>query len=81
MKTTHVNKQERSNTIPIKKIIPSSMKNASPTGSGEYSLKSHFFDPTKSSPPNDFIIKLHQRMSIYNTPYYSDINEATRESE
>ena len=78
MKTTHVNKQERSNYIPIQQ---SSTKNATPTGKGEYSLKRHFFDPTKSSPPNDFIIKLHQRMSVYNTPSYSDINEATRESE
>ena len=81
MKTTHVNKQERSNTIPIKKIIPSSMKNATPTGSGEYSLKSHFFDPTKSSPPNDFMIKLKQRMSVYNTTLYSNTNDDSCERE
>jgi hypothetical protein len=41
------------------------MKTNSPKG--EYSLKQNFFDPSKSSPPNDFILKLHQRMSIYNT--------------
>jgi hypothetical protein len=29
-------------------------------------LKQNFFDPTKSSPPNDFMIKLHMRMnSVY----------------
>jgi hypothetical protein len=78
MKTTHINKQERSNSIPIKQ---SSMKNTRPIIRGEYSLKRHFFDPTKSSPPNDFIIKLQKRMSVYNTSYYSNINEATRESE
>ena len=32
---------------------------------GEYSLKQNFFDPTKSSPPNDFMIKLHMRMNKY----------------
>ena len=29
------------------------------------SLKFNSFDPSKSSPPNDFIIKLHERMKIY----------------
>jgi len=31
----------------------------------EYSLKQNFFDPTKSSPPNDFLLKLRLRMSHY----------------
>ena len=45
--------------------------------SKEYSLKQHFFDPTKSSPPNDFMLKLHLRMSVYDSFSKADnlINE------
>lgn len=32
----------------------------------EYSLKQNFFDPSKSSPPNEFMMKLHMRMYVYN---------------
>jgi len=41
---------------------------------GEYSLKQSFFDPSKSSPPNEFMLKLHMRMSrfITNTNYDQD---------
>jgi hypothetical protein len=76
--TTHVI-QERSIYIPIKQNLTSSMKVLSPKG--EYSLKQHFFDPTKSSPPNDFMIKLQKRMSLYNTVLYQVINDDSRESE
>jgi hypothetical protein len=31
----------------------------------QYDLKQNIFDPTKSSPPNDFINKLKERMSVY----------------
>ena len=31
----------------------------------QYSLKQNFFDPTKSSPPNQFMIKLHNRIIKY----------------
>lgn len=31
----------------------------------EYSLSQNFFDPSKSSPPNDFLIKLYARMNNY----------------
>jgi hypothetical protein len=31
----------------------------------EYSLKQNFFDPSKSSPPNEFMIKLNMRMNKY----------------
>jgi hypothetical protein len=48
---------ERSNIIPIEH------SNTSPKG--EYSLKQNFFDPTKSSPPNDFMIKLRMRVNKY----------------
>lgn len=32
----------------------------------EYSLKQNCFDPKKMSPPNMFLIKLRERMNIYN---------------
>jgi hypothetical protein len=51
---------ERTQIIPIKQNLSTSMKE-----NGEYSLKKHFFDPTKNSPPNDFMIKLQMRMSAY----------------
>lgn len=54
---------ERSSIIPIKKNLSTSMEVNSPKG--EYSLKQNFFDPSKSSPPNDFMIKLHMRMNRY----------------
>lgn len=58
---------ERTNIIPIKQNLSTSMKDLSPKG--EYSLKQNFFDPSKSSPPNEFMIKLLMRMSMYNTQY------------
>ena len=57
---------ERSNIIPIKKNLSTSMKEFSNIQS-EYSLKQNFFDPTKSSPPNDFMLKLQIRMKSYNS--------------
>jgi len=55
--------RERSLPIPIKQNLTTTMKINSPKG--EYSLKQNFFDPTKSSPPNEFMIKLHMRMNKY----------------
>ena len=55
--------RERSEPIPIKQNLTTSMKINSPKG--EYSLKQNFFDPSKSSPPNEFMIKLHMRMNKY----------------
>jgi len=57
--------RERSLPIPIKQNLSTNMKINSPKG--EYSLKQNFFDPTKSSPPNEFMIKLHMRMNKYYT--------------
>jgi hypothetical protein len=54
---------EISEPIPIKKNLSTHMKLYSPKG--EYSLKQNSFDPSKSSPPNEFIIKLHMRMNKY----------------
>ena len=56
---------ERSNIIPISPSSPT--KNSEK----EYSLKENFFDPSKSSPPNEFLKKLQQRMNIYNSPSYA----------
>ena len=55
--------RERSEPSPIKQNLTTSMKINSPKG--EYSLKQNFFDPSKSSPPNEFMIKLHMRMNKY----------------
>jgi hypothetical protein len=52
---------ERSNIIPISPSSPTRKSE------NEYSLKENFFDPSKSSPPNEFMKKLQQRMSIYNS--------------
>ena len=62
--------RERSNIIPIKQNLSTSMKENSPKG--EYSLKQNFFDPSKSSPPNEFMIKLHMRMNKFYTDKKDD---------
>lgn len=49
---------KRTNPIKIKEI-------PSPKKVTEYSLKQNFFDPSKSSPPNEFMIKLHMRMNQF----------------
>ena len=54
---------ERGISIPIKQNLFTSMKENSPKG--EYSLKQNFFDPSKSSPPNEFMIKLKMRLSKF----------------
>jgi hypothetical protein len=56
--------RERSNIIPIKHNFSTPVKINSPS-KGEYSLKQNFFDPSKSSPPNEFMIKLHMRVNRY----------------
>lgn len=55
---------ERSKIIPIKQDLSTDMNLNSPS-KGEYSLKQNFFDPSKSSPPNEFMIKLRMRMNKY----------------
>ena len=51
---------EKSNIIPIQQPI---LFNKDTSPKGEYSLKQNFFDPSKSSPPNEFMIKLYMRMN------------------
>jgi hypothetical protein len=67
--------RERSDIIPIKQNLSTPMKINSPKG--EYSLKQNFFDPSKSSPPNEFMIKLHMRMN----KFHSDNKDDSRDSE
>jgi hypothetical protein len=68
---------ERSNIVPISKQIPTLMKENN-NDKIEYSLKQNFFDPSKSSPPNEFMMKLHVRISNYTASHIKDDN---RESE
>lgn len=77
---------ERGISIPIKQNLFTSMKENSPKG--EYSLKQNFFDPSKSSPPNEFMIKLHMRLSKYDMDHnltkatiYEDIKDDSRVNE
>jgi len=58
---------EKTKIIPITKNLSTPMK-GSPSKQ-QYSLNENFFDPSKSSPPNEFMIKLHMRMNIYNKNY------------
>jgi hypothetical protein len=57
-------KHEKSNEIPINK--KKHIENSENTNNYEHSLTQNLFDPTKSSPPNQFIIKLHARIYAYN---------------
>ena len=69
---------ERSNIIPIKQTLSTSMKDLYKS---EYSLKQNFFDPSKSSPPNEFMIKLHMRMNMYNKNIYVEMNDDSLDKE
>ena len=73
---------ERSSLIPIKKNLTTPENVNSPKG--EYSLKQNFFDPTKSSPPNEFMLKLHMRISNYDSKLVvlaDDTKDDSRDSE
>lgn len=62
---------ERTKIIPIPQSSPTKKKEE--FSENEYSLKQSFFDPSKSSPPNEFILKLKLRMSHY-TSFNNDDN-------
>ena len=57
------NIHERTPAILIPQKSPTSQK--ADFRYNEYSLKQNFFDPSKSSPPNEFILKLKMRLSNY----------------
>lgn len=54
-------------TSPCKKTIPIQIPNNNQKDTRYYSLKQNLFDPSKNSPPNDFILKLQHRMNTYNS--------------
>lgn len=56
---------EKPKIIPIPQISPTNKKVAFRLN--EYSLMQNNFDPSKSSPPNEFMLKLQLRMSLYNS--------------
>ena len=61
---------ERSNIIPIPNINQNTNQNLiqkKELSVNEYSLKQKMFDPSKGSPPNDFMIKLKLRMNYYDS--------------
>lgn len=73
---------EKTKIIPIKtEILSLEKEDSSPKG--EYSLKSNFFDPSKSSPPNEFMIKLSSRLVKYDsfTTFYEDIKQRNFDNE
>jgi hypothetical protein len=55
---------ERSNIIQIPKKISVTEKGSN-VNRTTYDLTQNCFDPSKSSPPNDFMIKLRQRVNLY----------------
>ena len=63
---------ERSKIIPIPQKSPTNKKVE--FSINEYSLNKSFFDPSKSSPPNEFMIKLHMRMNMHNYRHSNDDN-------
>jgi len=66
---------EISKIIPIPQNSPTSKKES--FSYNEYSLKQNFFDPSKSSPPNDFMLKLQLRMSHYDS--FNNLDNLTNE--
>jgi len=53
---------QRTRVLPIEKDLSNSIKISQ---NNQYDLKQSNFDPSKSSPPNEFMEKLRLRMSIY----------------
>ena len=56
---------EKTRIIPISQISPTNKK--VDFRLNEYSLTQNIFDPSKSSPPNEFMLKLQLRMSLYDS--------------
>ena len=66
---------ERDVLASISQISPTSRMISVDSTFKEYSLKQNVFDPTKSSPPNDFMLKLQLRMAIYDNNEDKRVNE------
>lgn len=65
MQSTKHLSYERSDPIRINNVRLKNMKDN--LLSDEYSLNHQFFDPSKSSPPNEFMMKLRMRVYSYCT--------------
>ena len=78
MNTTLCYTKGSSLNIEIKKNLTTQPKNISPKS--EYSLKHNLFDPSKSSPPNEFMLKLYMRFNDYNSKS-EDINDDNFDNE
>lgn len=63
-KTTYIH--ERTQIIPIKKTYTTTKQQEYIYEHNMYSLNNNLIDPSKSSPPNNFIKNLHTRMNFYN---------------
>jgi len=70
-------KYEKSNEIPI--IKKKNIENSENINNYEHSLTQNLFDPTKSSPPNHFIIKLHARIYAYNYNHETKVDNFINE--
>ena len=57
--------EKKNNYISYHKLKASFIGKNTLRDNNEYSLSQNFFDPSKSSPPNDFLIKLYARMNNY----------------
>ena len=64
---------ERTNIIPISPSSPTNKELQA-----QCSLKENLFDPSKGSPPNEFLKKLQLRMNIYNSPTNSSSTLSTQ---
>jgi len=53
---------ERGIPIPVSKNSPTLPRNLEEVI--DYDLNKNIFDPTKSSPPNDFLLKLQKRIEL-----------------
>lgn len=63
---------EKSKIIPINKTL-----NTKNNEDFKYSLTNNFFDPSKNSPPNEFMLKLKLRMSHYDS--FSNVDSLINE--
>jgi hypothetical protein len=70
---------EKSIIIPIKKNLSKFMKINS--YKYDYSINENLFDPSKSSPPNNFMNNLQKRIKIYSNIFYEDNMVVSRDKE
>lgn len=59
--------QEKHPHYPVRSEISISKDLSNKINNNQYDLKENNFDPSKSSPPNEFMEKLRLRMSVYDS--------------